>query len=137
MVATAMLENSSENQVAFAAVFIEMFSADAECALDAAGLERERCYAATLHFAAEDFCAAASVPVAARNRAPRRDDLPENARDLALRLARNAAITCSELAMFAALESDNPSIRAFADKCTTFSYLLLNAVDSYPQRYND
>lgn len=122
----------TEHQIAFAAIFVEMFSADAEYALRAAGLERERCYAATLRFAAEDFCAAANIPIAERKRgSSERDPAPEHA----LSLAGNAAIACYTLATFAAFETTNPYIRRVADKCVTFALLLSRAIrESLPLR---
>lgn len=136
-VAVDMIENSSGNRIAFAAVFVEMFSADAECALRTAGLERERCCASVLRFAAEDFCAAASVPIAERERDSSCCSLsPDAARERALSLAKNTAITCFELAMFVTLETDNPCVRRAADNCATLSQVLLRAVEPQPQRDN-
>lgn len=134
MVAADTIENSPENQIAFAAVFVEMLSADAEYALRAAGLERERCYAATLRFAAEDFCAAANIPIAERKRdSSELDPAPEHA----LSLAGNVAVTCFELATFAAREAANPYIRRVADKCATFALLLSRAIKgSLPLRHD-
>lgn len=124
-----MVANTPDNRIAFAAIFIESFSADAEAALLVANLPRERAYATALHNAATDFCAVVNAqPTVSERSSSQGLCAPNDVRSRALSLASGAAKACSELALAAALDTDFVPVRNAANRCCELAILLLRTL---------